>query len=87
MKEKLKHLARAIREDKSKRKSVPNGYILDLISNQWHYRHMHIAYCLMRGTPMKMIEPKNRLDNEPDMDLVKSYMEVVDEEQTTSLAS
>jgi len=46
------------------------------------YRHMHIAYCELRGTPYERIEPKVREGNEPSrhqIDLFKKRYEPVEE--------
>lgn len=46
------------------------------------YRHMHVAYCLLRGTPYERIESKVLPGNEPNWDrieLIKTlYAEVPD---------
>jgi len=39
-----------------------------------HFRHMHIAYCLLRGRTMKQIESKVREGNEPNKDLINAYV-------------
>lgn len=39
------------------------------------YRHLHIAYSLLRGQTMKQIEPKVRINNEPDLKLVERIIE------------
>lgn len=44
--------------------------------NSVRLRHLHIAYCLLRGTPMEKIEPKNsQFKPLPDMSEVNSIME------------
>jgi hypothetical protein len=44
------------------------------------YRHMHIAYCELRGTPYERIEPKVREGNEPSRRLIDQYKEQYAEE-------
>lgn len=46
----------------------------------YQYRHMHIAYCEMRGTPYERIEPKVREGNEPDRTQIDHYKEQYSEE-------
>lgn len=44
-------------------------------SNKRHLREMHIAYCLLRGTPMEMIEPKhNKFKPSADTDIINSLI-------------
>lgn len=40
--------------------------------NSYDYRHHHIAYCLLRGTPYERIEPKVLDGNEPNWELIES---------------
>jgi hypothetical protein len=48
-----------------------DGGFYKAISDLSHdYRHKHIAYCLLRGTPYESIE-KPRQGNEPDMALIQ----------------
>lgn len=51
------------------------------------YRHMHIAYCELRGTPYERIEPKVREGNEPDRSLIESikakYLKEVEDDQAS----
>ena len=59
IKEEQKTLAQKIRELKSKRKSVPDGYVQGLFHYQYTYRHVHIAYCtFFNNTPYEKIESK-----------------------------
>jgi hypothetical protein len=51
-----KELNQQIRDLKSQRKTFPNGYVPGLSVLQIEMRHRHIAYCLMRGTPIEKIE-------------------------------
>lgn len=52
----LKVMALEIRSEKDKRKTVPHGYVPGLYTLRNEYRHHHIAYCLLRGTPAEKIE-------------------------------
>ena len=70
----LKTLALEIRSLKSQRKSFSSGYVPGLISKQYNYRHMHIAYCLMRGRTIEQIENKVREHNAHDERLVQNYI-------------
>jgi len=49
---------------------------------KYHYRHMHLAYCLLRGKMMEQIENRVREGNEPNEKLidtyVKKYMDIDD---------
>ncbi len=56
MKEYLKQTAKEIREKKDQRKSVPYGYVEGLDNLRCQYRYNHIAYCIVRGTPIEKIE-------------------------------
>jgi hypothetical protein len=52
----IKKRSTLIREMKAKRKSVPYGYVEGLEMERFHARHMHVAYCLLRGREYKEIE-------------------------------
>jgi len=85
IKEDQKRLARKIKEQKSKRKESPNGYVHGLDYNSREYRHKHIAYCMMfNKTPYDLIE-RPREDNKPSKHLVDGYKEgwkgLIDDEQ------
>jgi len=72
IKEEQKSLAQLIREEKSKRKKVPDGYVagLEFASNK--YRHIHIAYCtFFNKTPYSMIESDCHED--PDTGRIDRY--------------
>jgi len=57
IKEEQKQLAQTIKNQKSKRKEVPYGYVSGLDYNRDDYRHTHIAYCqFFNKTPYEMIE-------------------------------
>ena len=79
MKSDLKELANKIRNGKSGRKpkNLTSKNIDDfnqLYRNRYNFRHMHIAYCLMRGTPIFLIE--NPSDNNlHNSSLVDKFME------------
>ena len=38
------------------------------------YRHEHLAYCMLRGTPYENIETKVREGNEPNMNIVNAII-------------
>lgn len=40
---------------------------------KFKFRHMHIAYCLLKGRTYEQIEPKVREHNEPNWDIIKEY--------------
>ena len=74
IKEQQKQLALDIRKKKSQRKHHENGYVPGLFRMRWDYRHKHIAYCLLRGTPYEKIETPSKY-NKPSMVIIESYME------------
>lgn len=74
IKEQQKKLAIDIRKKKSQRKQHEYGYVPGLFEMRRDYRHRHIAYCLLRGTPYERIECPSKY-NKPNMDIVKSIME------------
>lgn len=80
IKEEQKELAKVIRERKNLRKKVPNGYVEGLFYLRNEYRHNHIAYCLLRGTPYEKIEQPNKY-NKPNMKRVHRIMDEYTEEQ------
>ena len=43
------------------------------------YRHNHIAYCLMRGTPYELIESNCGPDNRPNLKLIEEVRLVYSE--------
>ena len=79
IKEELKSLAKEIRELKAMRKTEPFGYVRRLEPTSWEFRHRHMAYCLLRGTPMERIEPHNREGNEPCQGTYETYMRQYEE--------
>ena len=76
----LKSLSKEIRELKSTRKQTQYGYVSGLARLQHEFRHKHIAYCLVHGTPYEMIEKPSE-ENAADMDwinkLVSEYKDEV----------
>lgn len=84
IKEEQKNRAIEIKELKSKRKSVPCGYVGGLNYNSDRYRHMHIAYCqFFNNTPYSMIERECQI--KPRKNTIKDYinkwtMEIHEEE-------
>ena len=70
IKEEQKTLAQKIKEQKGKRKQLPDGYVEGLYFNKFIYRHTHIAYCeYFNRTPYEKIEnfsyerpDRNRID-------------------------
>ena len=78
LKEQLKRQACEITKTKQELKEYQQdhmgcdgGYYAAVGKLTSDYRHRHIAYCLMRGTPYEAIE-RPRQGNEPDMALVQS---------------
>lgn len=51
------------------------------------YRHHHIAYCLLRGTPYEKIEPKVHPGNEPNFDRVDLIRALYAEPEVTDETS
>lgn len=70
----LKEDAANIKQLKSTRKSVPDGYVPGLLRARYDYRHYHIAYCLLRGRTIEQIEPKVAEGNEHNESWVKQIM-------------
>ncbi len=82
MKSYLKDLVVEIRAMKDKRKGAWCGYVNGLSEKRFTYRHYHIAYCVLRGTPRELIE-NPRSDNHPDdryIDQIVDSMEMKMEE-------
>ncbi len=50
------------------------SYVIVPIELSNKYRHMHIAYCLLRGRTLEQIEGKTREDNKPNMKKVEDVM-------------
>jgi len=86
LKAELKELAKEIKKLKYKRDHwqefadgqpqwrVQGAFMWKAARKAWLFRHRHIAYCQLNGTPYYMIEcPAN--DNKPDKTLVRQIME------------
>ena len=73
LKSELKELATEIRELRKTRKSERDGYVPLLDNMSWNARHMHIAYCMLRGRKYEEIEKYCR--EEPNMNRVEKIME------------
>ena len=71
IKEEQKALAIKIRKLKDQRKSSENGYVHGLWFDKDSYRHIHIAFCELKGTQREVIE-KPRLYNEPNEERIKN---------------
>lgn len=54
-------------------------------SNKYTLRHLHIAYCLLRGRTMEEIEPKVSDNNAPNLGLVNKLMEQYKEVENEAL--
>lgn len=80
VKEELKELAVIIRKLKFSRKLPNRGDRLlweiesEIDAKSRKARHLHIAYCLLRGTEYNDIE-KPRAENSPSWSLINGYIE------------
>lgn len=73
IKEEQKQAAQTIKDQKSKRKEVADGYVIGLDYNRDDYRHIHIAYCqFFNNTPYGMIEQTCHTD--PRKSSIESYI-------------
>jgi len=73
IKEEQKFLAQEIKEGKSRRKQVPDGYVEGLEYDRDEYRHRHIAYCqFFNKTPYNMIE--RECYDKPRKNTIESHM-------------
>lgn len=80
-KEELKTLAKSIRATKVERKTNARANNLnglwksegDLYRQKREFRHLHIAYCELHGTPYERIESKVAPDNVPSRTLINEY--------------
>jgi len=70
-------------EDGNRIQITKNREAFSLLNKGWkppygdysyQYRHMHIAYSLLRGRTMRQIENKIREGNEPDKALIETYV-------------
>jgi hypothetical protein len=59
-----------LKEYQRNNRGCDGGYYAAIDKLTYDYRHKHIAYCLMRGTPYESIE-KPRQGNEPDMAFIQ----------------
>jgi len=75
LKTELKIMAIEIHFDRSRRKSVPNGYISGLLGLQENVRIKHLAYCMLKGTPYEKIEPNHSKHQD-----VRDYKDLSDED-------
>lgn len=64
-KENLKEIAFKIRDMKLTRKEVTDGYVPGLNRLRREYRHLHLAYCMVRGVPYELCEPTCSFENSP----------------------
>ena len=74
-KEELKTLAVEIHNYKKERKTHKCGYLPGLIEMKYEYRHWHIAYCELRGTPREMIEQPAE-ENQPSESFIQHVKDV-----------
>ena len=74
-KQRLKKIAKQIKQMKATRKQVPNGYVHNLDAFRYAYRHMHIAYCMIRGKVYEQIENKVHEGNEPSETYINFWIE------------
>jgi len=72
VKEELKKAAVNLRETKPKRRPS-NNLDYEVYLMKCSFRHKHIAYCLLRGTPMELIETP-RDDNQPNESIINDYI-------------
>src|SRR5574343_1724333 len=85
LKSKLKVLASLIRKSKHSYKECQRSNMKWDDYFKWQrennhpnsdtYRHMHIAYCLLRGRTYEQIENKVKEGNGPSIDRVEYYMQ------------
>lgn len=77
MKTRLKELSAEIRQTRREHKEAQReGYGLDgeLSKLIYTYRHLHIAYGLIRGKKYNEIERYTRKGNEPSWSLINSFI-------------
>lgn len=88
LKQELKALAAEIKTLRQSYKQAQRDGNLswELIRLNWQkpivYREKHIAYCMLRGTPYILIEPKVHEGNEPNWKDINAYMEQYSEPKT-----
>lgn len=78
IKEIHRQLALEIRHKKSLRKPL-KGFVPGLFELQVEFRHRHIAYCVLRGKTLDLIEP--RRSSEPSKVLIQKYLDQYSEVQ------
>jgi hypothetical protein len=81
LKQRLKELALSIRQTKHMYKDCQRGKVkwadyYEFCKTQpgGDYRHMHIAYCLLRGKKYEQVENKVKEGNEPNWALIEVIM-------------
>ena len=79
LKEELKAEALEIRQLRKEHKELQRsgdsyGYVTKLENLKNKYRHRHIAYCLLRGTPLERIERTNYKAGPPNMRVIEELM-------------
>lgn len=72
LKEELKSLGKEIRNLKTQRKGSPDGVVYGLERKRYDARHMHIAYCELRGRTREQIEQPAE-DNLPSQSHIDFY--------------
>ncbi len=82
LKSRLKDLASYNRQYKIKHKECQRGnlkweelWASSRTAPSGDYRHLHIAYCLLRGRKYEQIENKVRPGNEPNWTRIESIMQ------------
>lgn len=87
LREEIREMAAEVRGLKQERKSMDYGYVPTLNDKRRVLRHMHIAYCELRGTPRECIE-RPAEDNKPNEYLIEKYkQEYGDEYVATTLCA
>ena len=81
LREELKELAIQIREEKAECKEYQKEHggksYFEYRTTARKYRHMHIAYSMLRGKTMEQIEPKHREGSlPPNVHEIDKYMEI-----------
>lgn len=81
LKSRLKELAVSIRTTKAMYKNCQRGvtpwadfYAFCKTQPSGDYRHIHIAYCLLRGKTYEQVENKVHEGNEPNWALIETIM-------------
>lgn len=92
LKNECKRLAAEIRIAKEQLKKYQRkhggndgGHYAECEELAWHYRHKHIAYCILRGTPRDKIE-QPREGNEPNETLIQEFINEYSTEDVRSCA-